>query len=187
VTGKDSKFLAIEVWAFITINRGFYRPRTIVESVQRKISELAVGIFGRMVDAICASNRAPHSSSRGHSFHRGISGLCRKQVGHYLMTDLNRDIQRSPLSLLGSVMVLDFHLRLIADPSRNTNLIEIGKASGRWSSQPTSCKPNLLHEDFGPDYKGSQPPGGVKKLGDLGENFSLCIGGFDSNLWRYEI
>jgi len=35
--------------------------RTMVESFQQKNSELAVGIFGRMVDAISASNRAPHS------------------------------------------------------------------------------------------------------------------------------
>jgi len=107
-------------------------------------------------------------SGKGHSFHRGNSGLCGKQVGHYLMTDCNPDIWRSPISILESVtepLILDFHLVLITDPSQNTNLIEIGIASqeilppvGRSFQKiviPTHLlQPNLLHEDFVPNYKG---------------------------------
>jgi len=69
---------------------------------------------------------------------------------------------------LGSVtepLMLDLCLVLITDPSRNTNLIEIGIASqeilkpmGRSFQKigiPTHLlQPNLLHEDFEPDYKG---------------------------------
>jgi len=43
----------------------FNYARTMVISVQKKISELTVGIIGRMVDAISVKGSAPQSPSRG--------------------------------------------------------------------------------------------------------------------------
>jgi len=45
----------------------FNHARTMVESVQQKMSESEIGIFGRIAAIISENNTAPHSSSRGRA------------------------------------------------------------------------------------------------------------------------
>jgi len=139
----------------------------VIMSSRKTQSWLLAYLEGWWMPSLPATGHHTAKVGEGTQFSQGQLGSLR-QVGHYLMTDCNPDIWRSPISLLGSVtepLMLDLCLVLITDPSRNTNLIEIGIASqeilkpmGRSFQKigiPTHLlQPNLLHEDFEPDYKG---------------------------------
>jgi len=109
----------------------------MVESVQQKILELEIGIFGRIAAIMSDNNKAPHSSSRGRD--TVLTGATRvlavsKRVIMLWPTSTRKYIA-APYAFcdaLQKTMMLYLHLWLETNPPWNTDLFKLEIAAEKF-------------------------------------------------------